>query len=367
MTTLITDFIVPSTGNTEVNVRNLVWKSPTFTNDTITFDSSGNSTGTSTTLAINSDISFDLEASKDPVSFAQLNVDNNFSSIILEVDGHLKVGTIQVNRLNFGVQPVNAVFPVGSSSVHFIGNAVNSTTPITTMNIGLNTPDSAPVNLTFPGTTGTLIGLTNLNTFTALQTFNSGIKTDSATATTTNSDLTLSGNGTGNVTTNFLQIQGGVSAKTTNGNLSISGNGTGTTVFDSNGIQFTSGASILKDYTTNSFVSQITCGTFNSGNVNIQFERIGKKVTLRIPVVTGSPNIDSVWNASNLPSNLQPTTTQLKTGSIGTRNNATLGLIYVKIQASSTWVLSFNSDVGGFGTTGTCGWQNTWSISYDLN
>lgn len=367
MTTVTADIVNASVAGNPVNIRGLTHQSPNGAQ--IRFDSSGNTTGKSVTFVLQTSgaggpVSYPIffRAGSSPAVLPRTDVPNTFSNY--NMGGFIKTDIVNTAAL-VGSTIINPIFTSGTSVVKLASNSVNTSAAT---NLIINIPDSTTVDITFPSEGGTILTLEDAITYDGIQTFSSGIKTNTIASAVTNGNITLSGNGTGSVVSNNKRIQNQISGKTTNGNLSLAGNGTGTTTFDTNGLNFTNGGSALKDYTVGSFTTQFTCGTFNSGNITIQFERIGKRVILRVPNVTGTPNVDQVWNATNLPSNLQPTVTQIQLTGIGTKNNAILGEIYCKLSASSsTWVISFNSDTGGFGTTGTCGWSSKWSVTYFLN
>jgi hypothetical protein len=104
----------------------------------------------------------------------------------------------------------------------------------------------------------------------------SGITTDAITATTTNADLVLDGNGTGIVTTDSL------AATTTNGDLSLAGNGTGIVTTDS-----------LAATTTN---GDLTLAGNGTGNVTINSQRTYGTVFLDTPalLLSASGNV-TTW------------------------------------------------------------------------
>lgn len=370
MTTVLADQIQASVPGNPVNIRRLVLGN--FQNNpatSIEFDSSGNVSGKSVTLKFTGS-----NGGLTPIgggTLASPDIDNNMTNLVIAfisgsnpINGITVLNKLQVNTLPTNMIISNPKFISGTSSVEFTSNGVNTSA---TTNMQSNTPDGSTVDITFPGISGSLIGPSDTVTYTTLQTFTSGIKTNTISAIGVNDSIIITPNGTGSIVSNNQQIQKNITAKTLNNNLNLSGNGTGTVAFDTNGIKFTTGTGILKDYTVGTFTTNFICGLFNSGSITIQFERIGKRVILRVPSVTGTPNVDQVWTA-NIPISFQPSVAQIETTGVGVKNNATLGIIFSKFQnVSSFWTLSFNDDVTGFGTTGVCGWQNAWSVSYFLN
>lgn len=289
-------------------------------------------------------------------------------------------GSVIANGFTFSTNSVTA--KTTNSDFSLVNNGTGSVvlnTPLKVNTITAKTTNS-DITLSGNGTGGVLLNSTLLtNTLTAKTTngdlslsgssqpvfVTSQHKVDTITGQTTNSDLTITPFGSTSVSLTGTKKVNTITAKTTNGNLSLAGNGTGVVAFGSTGLKFAN--ETLKDYEIGVFTSQITCGTFNSGNISVQFERIGKKVTLRVPVVTGTPNISATWSGSNLPASIQPANTQLlNIGSVVVSSSfRTLG--YCKIQAaSSTYIISAGSDVGTFGATGVNGWDISWVITYLL-
>lgn len=350
--------VAPTTGN-PVNIRGLIGTQISNPANRVVFDSSANTTGKSTTLAFTYSNGASTFVNMPQGTLATPDIDNNLSGANFST---VNVDKVQVNTLPTS-SIINPKFISGTSNVQFVSDPTNNT--ITT-NLNANLAPGAVVDITFPSLTQ-ILGANSPLVFTQLQTFNAGLKTDSLNGLTTNGDIIIS-NGVSQMAVNNPQQQLAVLAKTLNSNLSLSGNGTGAVAFDTKGLKFTNGLGILKDYTINSFVGQVTCGTFNSGNKTIQFERVGINVTLKFPVVTGTPNVDQIWILNNLPANLKPTTDQIFAATIGIKNNVSLGQMYCKIRpATNDIAFSFSDDTTGFGTVGTCGWQNTWAITYILN
>ena len=94
-------------------------------------------------------------------------------------------------------------------------------------------------------------------------------------------DLTLAANGTGHIVIGGVNlIVDNITAKTTNGNLSILSNGTGIPQIG-NGLKFSN--ETLSFYQIGTFSISFLAGTFNSGSVTAQFERIGNRVIIRFP------------------------------------------------------------------------------------
>lgn len=364
MTTVIADIINSSTLGNPVNIRNLVqsYKSlSSVTIRTVTYNSSANNTNTQTTLLFQGGtVIFGISLNPQGIiNFAETGIDNNFSNMAML--GDVLLNKLQIDNLQSFLKIINPIFPINTSTVKFDSTFQGSTT-----NLQLNTPDNTPINVTFPSTSGQLLGL-NSNIFIPEQIFTNGIKTDNVQSLGANNSITLSGNGTGSVVCIGTQQQNSITAKSANAPLSLTGNGTGLTIFDANGIQFLDGGSVLQNYSIGSFSTIFTCGTFNSGIQTIQFERIGRRVILRVPAVAGTPNVDQPWLAT-LPVDLISTVTQNVAAGVGIKNGTTQNTKFVKLNANSaSWSVAFGNDTSGFGTAGSCGWSSSWSVSYLIN
>lgn len=361
MTTVLADIVNASVTGNPVNVRGLrVVEDIGGIANTLIFDSSANATGAQTTLA------FQGGAVEFPFggTMADPNVDNIFDMVTIN-NSKIVANKLQVNRIPpVFSKVINPKISFGTSNMQLSSNTV---TALTTTNIKLNTTDNVPITITYPNVTGNLIGTSSANTYTTQQNFSGGIKTNDITSNGTNAAIVLSGNGTGSVVCNATQLQNQITAKTINSSLSLSGNGTGTVAFDANGMKFSNGLGVLKDYSVGSFNTTITCGTFSSGSIAIKYQRIGNKITLRVPIVLGTPNVDTVWTGS-IPVAFQPSVTQLRVAGTGSKNGLIPGIIFSKFTGSSpNWTISFNDDVSGFGNSGSCGWPLAWSVSYLVN
>lgn len=493
MTTITADIINASIAGNPVNIRGLVHNDPTDTTKKISCVSSTFATNSSITLTTNvtQNRIYDIDVLNIALGATIIAAANqNFSPLVENTYDTIKTNSLSIpGSLTYTLRPEtvgknviirNGLLAIPANPTNFV-----TFTPTTSGNTNIIVPSGAsPYTITFPNVNSTLVGTGSVNTFSQLQTFSSGLSTnaitsnttnsnltitpngtgivtvtklkqDSLTAPTTNSNLTISGNGTGivavtgtqkvdsisaNTTNSNLTIQGNgtgktavngtlqvlnistgvtngnitlsgngtggvgfntlsvdnitarttnsnitlsgngtgfvaingtekvdtITANTTNSNLSISGNGTGVVAIGANGLKFGASLSVLKDYTIGTFTCQFTCGTFNSGNKTIGFEKIGKTVTLKIPAVTGTPNIDAVFSANNLP--FPPATTQQAFGGPATKNSTQTGTNVALLNAaSSSWSIAYDFTLSGFGTTGTCGWQVPFDITYYLN
>lgn len=180
----------------------------------------------------------------------------------------------------------------------------------------------------------------------------------------TNTDLLISGNGTGSVVISGTEKVDSIVAKTTNGNLSISGNGTGVVAIGTNGFKFANEA--IKDYASNTFVVAFTIGAFSTGNLTLQYERVGRTVTLRIPPATGTPAINGIWTSGAIPTIIRPITEQTVLAGLGI-SNASKPPLYIRITAAGALIASHTTSTGGLGNVGTCGWQYHSVITYSLD
>ena len=287
MTTIVTTLVYDTLLSNRVFVDRLAGSNPA----PVIFDCSNSSTSTTTTIAIgpSNGTKFLVSNMVDGVNeFCRTNLDNFIVDLLT---GTVSVNGMSLNSIPSTAQIMNPLFTIGNSQVLF-------ECPITSGNVSnqldINTSNGASIDLTFPSATGTIAGYDIPNTFTATQNFSIGFLSNTITGSNINGNISLLGNGTGSTTTFNTQIQQGITANTLNADLHLSGNGTGAVAFDTNGIKFASGVSVLKDYTVGTFTTQFTCGTFTSATINIRFQRIGLRVILKVPSVTGTPNVDSV-------------------------------------------------------------------------
>ena len=175
--------------------------------------------------------------------------------------------------------------------------------------------------------------------------------------------MTITPNGTGNVVMG-TEIIDNVKAKL-NTNLTIQGNGTGVVNFGTNGFKFANEA--LNLFTSNSFTTAFTFGTFSTGNLTIKYQRIGSEVTLKFPAFTGTPASDGIWTSGSIPAIVTPITTQFIRATAALRDGTQKLPLIVEITSGGIIILGLVDGTVGLGNTSTCGWQNAFAITYDLN
>ena len=243
-----------------------------------------------------------------------------------------------------------------NSVINLLPQNSNSTT------ILLSNP-TGHVDLTLPSGSTTILGTGNTNTFTQQQNFNGGISASSVSAILTNGDLSIVPNGTGNLVLNCSTLRvDTVKAKTTNGNLNILSNGTGIPVIGTTGLKFNNEA--LKFYEIGSYTTSFNVGTFSTGTLTFQFQRIGDRVVVKIPAATGTPSVNATWSTSFLPADITPATQQVVLGGLGIQSGTSFDDVCITIFTTGFMTAGFGNNSTGFGTFGICGWQNDFVIEY---
>lgn len=239
----------------------------------------------------------------------------------------------------------------------------NSAGVQTTTNFLFTTPVSNITTLFWPSTSTTLANNAVDNAFVADQIFNNGLLTSAITARTTNSNLNLTPNGTGRVEITGTEKVDNLKAKT-NVPLLLSGNNLAPISFGTSGFKFAN--ETLKDYTQTTFSVAFTIGAFTTGFLTVNYERIGKEVTIRVPAALGTPAIDGIWTSGVIPAIITPATTQVVQATIGLRNGSQKLPLALRINSTGTLVVGLNNFLTGFGNSGNCGWQIAWSVTYEL-
>lgn len=360
MTTLTADTINASTFGNPVVVKQLRINDPITVGKTLQFSSETTPIATFKT-SVTQDRTYTITSSNNSFGTFAWIVGNG-------VGGGIKTYPSVIFTTGFGPITMGAndktvtlktptIAAFLKRNINFQPQNANSTTIIKSL-----APAGTTCNLTLPSNSTTLLTSGVASTFPLLQTFSSGIASSAITANTVNSDLSLSANGTGNIVVNGNVKSDSIVAKTTNGNLSILSNGTGLPSIGTTGFKFSNEA--ISFYKLSSFVSSIVVGTFNSGNLTFQYERIGNRVIIRVPPVTGTPSVSAVWTLLSLPAEITPVTTQVCAGGIGVKNTTTVGPLFAKVNSISAISISITNDTGSFGNTGTNGWSNSWSFNY---
>lgn len=276
-----------------------------------------------------------------------------------------QIFTLFSANYNFGKK--DAIVTISNDTIKIANRNIvlQSTNASTTTVLKTTAASGTTVDITLPNTSSTLISGGAANNFTSAQTFLVAPKTNSISASGVNTNLVLNGNGTGNVViANTLAIDA-ITAKTVNGNLNFLSDGvTGIPNIGFTGLKFLNEA--LAYYSVTSFASPVTCGTFNSGIVTFQYERLGNRVVIRVPAVSGTPNIDTTFTTAlnSLPNDLRPSLNQILIGGMGIKNGSVKAPIYVTVFNTGFLTFGHTTDTGGFGTTGTCGWTTSWSFTY---
>lgn len=309
-----------------------------------------------------------------------VTIPNNIGKILgirgflLSFDAGIQTfGTLKTDKISnaFGAPFIfgkkDATVTISNDTIKIANRNIvlQSTNASSTTILKSTTASGATADIILPSTSSTLISGGVVNNFTGVQTFLVAPKTNSISASGVNTNLVLNGNGTGNVViANTLAIDA-ITAKTLNGNLNFLSDGvTGIPNIGFTGLKFLNEA--LAYYSVSSFASPVTCGTFNSGIVTFQYERLGNRVMIRVPAVSGTPNVDTTFTtaANSLPVDLRPSLNQILIGGMGIKNGLVKTPIYVTIFNTGFLTFGHTTDTGGFGTAGTCGWTTSWSFTY---
>lgn len=378
MTTLTADFINPTFPplNTHVKVRGGTHNDSTDPTKKIAF-------AVTDSASINFNFGSQNSSQTLNIQDKSLTVLNNLNSITFTAPQTIK--TIQTQTgvpalvpigSNLIIEPITSLdnnannytifnSPATSESNITFSNS-NAANIQTNTNLIFPTPASGTLTYSLPDTSTTLLSSLASN-FTGIQTFNAGLKTDTISSTTINGNMNLSVSGSGKVIINNTQESVGALRSIVNTPLILSGNNTAPVTFGSKGFKFTLSGNVLKDFMSNSFTIQFSIGAFNTGNLTAYYERIGKQVTIRVPSFLGTPSTDGVWTSSNLPPILVPANSQILDVSVGIRNGSQHLPMAVFVYTAGNIAVGLNRLTTGFGTSGSCGWNGSWSFSYSLN
>lgn len=374
MTTVTADIIQATVTDEPVKVRRAVHNDPTDPTKQIKFDLSGTNVNFATEFITNipTDTSFIFPDSSslvtsitDDVFTATQTFTEMNQGTLVPVTSNVTIDGLTPGTLTNTVLSYISANP-GSPKASVIAFVISGT-PVTTstLNLKFNTPASSTSTISLPSVTSTFLDINAANTFPQLQTFNNGIKTNTATPIPVNSDLTFNPNGTGAVVVNNTDKIDTLQA-TSNTSLLLSGNGTGVVNFGTSGFKFAN--EVLKDFTSNTYTTAFTVGAFSTGNLTLKYERLGTEVTIFVPAATGTPAVDGVWTANTaMPTIIRPSNEQQIRASCGIRNGTQRFQLCVKISTGGILTLGLIDLLTGFGNSSTCGWSNAWSFSYSLN
>lgn len=332
MTTIVADIINASVLGNPVTITDFEYDDPVTTSKNLVFTVDGNimtNLNINTAATANRTITFPNPAPLN--ALVPLLTRNDIISTNKQFDIlKLTTGFVFTSLAILGKKDATVTVPTNIIKVPNRSITLVPQNNLSTTILKSTAPAGSPANVIFPNVSSTLLtgGVTNI--FLAQTTCSAPIKTPSIIANTTNSNLTLSANGSGNVIVTNLSVDS-IITNTTNSDLQISSNGTGLPTIGFNGFTFSNEA--LKFYKSSSFQTSFICGSFNSGNVTFQFERIGNRVMIRVPIVNGTPNIDLTFAtpANSLPVELRPLSNVIVIGGVGIRNSSTKAPIYVTI------------------------------------
>lgn len=130
------------------------------------------------------------------------------------------------------------------------------------------------------------------------------------------------------------------------------------------------GSSTLTTYVQNdtSFTSQFAGPFATTAAQQFRFEKIGNVVVLSLPAVSAASNAvnTTIINVTAIPAAYRPASQKTIAATAGTANGVA-NVLYVTVNTSGFMTIALGSATGTFGVVGTVGWTNPFSITYSIS